>query len=208
MNRQEQSGTDKQAAVSGEHQAVSVGEMLRQLRKEKGISIRDAAKETNISASNLVAIEHENYTDLPANTFIRGQVAIYANLLGIDGNQVARRFIVEREQHQQIDGQKGSKGSGMSAKQLAEPAHVSAVTLAVMMLMLIGLFVAGFFLYTGWNPFSYLQREQTPTVQVSPAPELETVVPPAAEEMQQQAQIQENKPVSPGPAEQSVPPGN
>ncbi|WP_417909613.1 helix-turn-helix domain-containing protein [Candidatus Electronema sp. PJ] len=186
MNQQEHSSTEKQAIVGGERQETrktdnaTVGTMLRQLRKEKGLSIRDVAKETNISASNLVAIEHENYADLPATTFIRGQVAIYANLLGIDGAEAAKKFIIERE-HQQLLAQKNSKlnqeSCTMSAKKLAEPAHVSAATLAVCILLLIALFITGFCLYTGWNPFSYLIQAPPPAaVQLSPAPELEAAV--------------------------------
>lgn len=182
MNQQEHSSTEKQAIV-GEPRKTdheTVGAMLRQLRTEQGISIRDAAKATNISASNLVAIEHENYDDLPATTFCRGQVAIYANLLGIDGTGAGKKFIVERERHQQLHEQKSGKVSSMSAKKLAEPAHISAITLAVCIVLLIVLFIAGFCLYTGWNPFSYIVKQEQPqAVQLSPAPELDAVVPAA-----------------------------
>jgi cytoskeletal protein RodZ len=202
MSQQEHSSTEKQAIVGGERQDprktdhATVGAMLRQIRKEKGISIRDAAKSTNISASNLVAIEHENYADLPANTFTRGQVAIYANLLGIDGTEASKKFITERERHQQLNEQKGGKVSSMSAKKLAEPAHISTATLAVCILLLIVLFIAGFCLYTGWNPFSYLvKREQAQAVQLSPAPELEVAVPPTEAHPAVQTQ----------PAEQTAP---
>jgi len=183
MNKQEQTGTEKQPAASGEQQGrktehSTVGAMLRELRQEKGISIRDTSKETNISTSNLVAIEHENYADLPANTFIRGQVAIYANFLGIDGAGTAAKFIIERERHQQLNAQKSGRGSSMSAKKLAEPAHISALTLAFLIFLLISLFIAGFCLYTGWNPLAFfLHREQAPTAQLSPAPELDAAVP-------------------------------
>ncbi len=186
MNKQEQGGPEKQAAASGEQQQVrkaehsTVGAMLRQLRQEKGITIRDAAKETNISASNLVAIEHENYTDLPANTFIRGQVAIYAKLLGTDGAEAAAKFIAERERYQQLNEQKSGKICSISAKKLAEPAHLSALSLIFLIFLLIGLFLTGFCLYTGWNPFSFfLHREQAPAAQLSPAPELDAAIPPA-----------------------------
>lgn len=188
MNQHEQIGTDKQAA-GGEHvrqeiqktEYASVGAMLRQLRKEKGISIRDAAKETNISASNLVAVEHEKYADLPANTFMRGQVAIYGNFLGADGPAAAKQFIAERERHklnEQKNSGAGRERSSMSAKQLAEPAHMSALTLAAGIIALIILFIAGFFLYTGWNPFSYQKQEQIPAEHLQHLPELEAAPTP------------------------------
>lgn len=212
MNKQEQGGPEKQAAASGEQQArkaehSTVGAMLRQLRQEKGITIRDAAKETNISASNLVAIEHENYADLPANTFIRGQVAIYAKLLGADGAEAAARFIAERQRHQQLNEQKSGRTCSMSAKKLAEPAHLSALTLVVLIFLLIGLFLAGFCLYTGWNPFSFfLHREQAPAAQLSPAPELDAAIPPAEARAHSAAAHQAQ--VQPAAAGQTGPSGN
>lgn len=174
MNKQE--GTEQQA---GGAQQSSVGAMLRQLRKEKGVSLRDVAEATNISTSNLVAIEHEQYADLPSNTFTRGQVAIYGNFLGIDGAEAARKFIAERER-QECGSQKrqGREGCGMSAKKLAEPAHLSAATLAVGVLLLIVLFIAGFSFYTGWNPVSFLlPHEQRPAVPTEAAPEIPQHVP-------------------------------
>jgi cytoskeleton protein RodZ len=208
MNKHEQSGAEKQSMMSSEHQETkkadhaTVGAMLRQLRQDKGISIRDAAKSTNISASNLVAIEHENYADLPASTFIRGQVRIYANLLGIDGAEAGRKFIAERERHQQLNEQKSGRARTMSAKKLAEPAHISAVTLAFCIILLIALFITGFCLYTGWNPFSYLlhrQQASPPTGQLMAAPEQEPAV-----------EVQQTHPSVPHPAEQqhTAPAGN
>jgi len=158
MNKQE--GTEQQAGGGG--QQDSVGAMLRQLRKEKNISIRDVAEATNLSTSNLVAIEHEQYAELPSSTFVRGQVAIYANFLGIDGADAARKFMAERER-QERGSQKNfgrEKSGGMSAKQLAEPAHLSAATLAAGVLVLIFLFIVGFSFYTGWNPISFFQPPQ------------------------------------------------
>ena len=203
MNQHEQSGTDKLAANNNKTEHATVGAMLRQLRQEKGISIRDAAKATNISSSNLVSIEHENYADLPANTFMRGQVAIYGNLLGTDGVEAAKRFIAERERHR-LNEQKNSgssrERSSMSAKQLAEPAHMSAPTLAAGIILLIILFITGFFFYTGWNPFSYQKQEQIPEAHLQHTPEPAAPAVPA----------QETPPPSPNPAEQeqTIPAGN
>ncbi|WP_417911619.1 helix-turn-helix domain-containing protein [Candidatus Electronema sp. TJ] len=174
MNKQE--GTEQQA--DGGRQG-SVGVMLRQLRQEKGVSLRDVAEATNISTSNLVAIEHEQYADLPSNTFVRGQVAIYANFLGIDGAEAARRFIAERESQERSRPKKSARESGgMSAKKLAEPAQLSAATLAGGVLLLIILFIAGFSLYTGWNPLSFLMpHEQRPAAQIEASPEIQQHIP-------------------------------
>jgi len=200
MNQHEQSGTDKKTAGGGEQarqeakktEYATAGAMLRQLRKEKNISIRDAAKETNISASNLVAIEHENYADLPANTFMRGQVAIYGNFLGADGPGAAKKFIAEREQHklnEQKNSGSGRERSCMSAKQLAEPVHMSPLTVAASIIFLIILFIAGFFFYTGWSPFSYQKQLPHPLEQPEVVvPAQEAPPPPLNSNIEEQGQ--------------------
>lgn len=172
MNKQE--GTEQQ--VVGEQQS-SVGATLRQLRKEKGVSLRDVSEATNISTSNLVAIEHEQYAELPSNTFTRGQVAIYGNFLGIDGAEEGRKFIADRERQER--GSQKKPGGGMSAKKLSEPAHLSAATLAVGVLLLIILFIAGFSFYTGWNPVSFLLPHEQPAVSIEATPELQQQYIPA-----------------------------
>ncbi|MCI5222380.1 MAG: hypothetical protein D3924_06855, partial [Candidatus Electrothrix sp. AR4] len=73
-------------------ETITIGKLLRQVREKKGLTIEDISLETNISASNLISIEHENYNDLPADTFIRGQLTIYANVLGLDDGVEAARL--------------------------------------------------------------------------------------------------------------------
>ncbi len=162
----------KEHAAVGKQENSSVSQLLSQLRKEKGLSLRDIADETNISVSNLVSIENEAYDALPADTFIRGQIAIYANLLGIDGAEAAKRFLAERHRHQQKMGRHGLSGrdqGSMSANKLSEPSHLSSATLAAFLLLLIVLAVAAFSFFTGWNPFAYLMKPEQPPAVVLPA---------------------------------------
>lgn len=200
----------KEHAAGGKQENSSVSQLLRQLRKEKGLSLQDIASETNISVSNLVSIENEAYDALPADTFIRGQIAIYGNLLGIDGPDAARRFLAERHRHQQKMGRPGLSGrdqGSMSANKLSEPSHLSSATLAAFLLILTVLALAAFSLYTGWNPFGYLlKQEQQPAVPppassslssaVLPDDAAEQIPTPAAEETAPPAQSEEQVPSS------------
>jgi cytoskeletal protein RodZ len=162
----------------------SIGAQLRQLRKEKGFEIKDIARETNISSSNLVAIEHENYTQLPAATFIRGQVAIYANFLGLNGAEAGRTFVAEWER--QSKGKKKQKeGSNLSVNKLSEPTHLSTASLVIGLVVLFFLFIIGLSLYIGWNPFSSLFNRDQPQlvvpVNLPESPESQEVVEQRAE---------------------------
>ena len=84
--------------VSEKKENLPVGKLLRQTREKKALTIQDISQETNISSSNLTSIELGHYDDLPADTFIRGQIAIYANFLGLDGTETVRLFFEERAQ--------------------------------------------------------------------------------------------------------------
>lgn len=204
MSTQEKNSSEKKEhAAVGKQEQSSVGQLLRQLRKEKGLSLQDIASETNISVSNLVSIENEAYDALPADTFIRGQIAIYGNLLGIDGPDAARRFLAERHRHQQKMGGTGLSGrnqGSMSANKLSEPSHLSSATLAAFLLILTVLAVAAFSLATGWNPFGYLlKQEQQPAVPPPASSSLSSaVLPPddAAEQTAPPAQSEEQAPSS------------
>lgn len=163
MNMQGKEGQDlslekkeqpQQHKHTEERSQQSIGSKLRQLRKEKGLDIKDIARETNISSSNLIAIEHENYTDLPAPTFIRGQVAIYANLMGLNGAEAGKTFVMEWERQTKSKKKQKEASNNLSVNKLSEPTHLSIASLIIGLVALFFLFIVGLSLYTGWNPFA------------------------------------------------------
>ncbi len=150
-------------------QDSTVGIRLQLLREQKGLSIQEVSEETHISASNLKAIEGENYDQLPADTFIRGLVTIYGNFLGIDGAEAARIFLRERDNSQPRGwrSRPGRGGHSLSPKKLAEPSHISSATIATILLLLIVVSFSAFCLYTGWNPFGYFLGTESRTTEPS-----------------------------------------
>ena len=165
--------TDKQpiAQSKDDSSAADIGSRLQQLRQQKGLELQEVFKETHISTSNLRAIEDEMYDQLPADTFIRGQITIYGNFLGIDGNEAAKSFLQERDR-QQPKGKKsrrGKTGHPLSPKKLAEPSNLSSATIAAILLLLIVVSFTAVCLYTGWNPFvSFLKHgRSSPSVSLS-----------------------------------------
>ena len=157
-------------------QDSTIGVRLQILREHKGLSIQEVSEETHISSSNLKAIEGDNYEQLPADTFIRGLVAIYGNFLGVDGAEAARSFLRERDQSQpgRKKNRPGRVGQSLSPKRLAEPSHVSSAAIATCLLLLIVVSFAAFCLYTGWSPFTYFLDKGT---QPSTPPLTGTVTP-------------------------------
>jgi cytoskeleton protein RodZ len=138
-----------------------VGSNLQKVRLEKSLTLEDVTQATRISLANLRAIESMTYARLPADIFTKGQITLYGNFLGLDGRQIAKQFFIERD---------GSKETGsllknklrphsLTAKQLAEPTHISSASIAGILLLLIVLSITGFCMYTSWNPFAFLTNK-------------------------------------------------
>jgi cytoskeletal protein RodZ len=68
------------------------GELLRHARAYKGVTLREAERATRISRHYLVALEREEFSDLPALTYARGIVRRYAEYLGLDPVAVLAKF--------------------------------------------------------------------------------------------------------------------
>jgi len=151
--------------------AMSPGSYLRQIRKEKDLSVEVVSEATKISIKNIRAIEEENYEELPADTFVRGLVTLYCNFLALDGSKIAAEFLAGRESSTPAAGRrirvkKHLHSSSLAPKKLAEPAHISSATIALILLAIIILSFTGFCLYTSWNPLSFLSQ-QTENIQTS-----------------------------------------
>jgi cytoskeletal protein RodZ len=67
---------------------ISVGEYLRKLRTEKGVSLDDVAKETNIRLNYLQAIENDQTDRIPSAAQARGFTRLYAAYLGVQSRDV------------------------------------------------------------------------------------------------------------------------
>lgn len=133
-----------------------LGSHLQHLRREKGLSIAEVSDETKISEANLRAIEAQDYQKLPADTFTRGHITLYGNFLGVDGPQVAARFITERDE--KLRGGKAKRNfanRSLAPKKLAEPHHMPSATGAVVLFAIIVVSFTTFCIYTSWNPFAF-----------------------------------------------------
>ncbi|MCS7051628.1 MAG: helix-turn-helix domain-containing protein, partial [Thermomicrobium sp.] len=68
------------------------GELLRNARAYRGVSLHDAERATRISRRYLAALEQEAFEHLPPLTYARGIVRIYAQYLGLDPVAVLAKF--------------------------------------------------------------------------------------------------------------------
>ncbi len=79
-----------EAAPSGD--AARVGEELRDAREASGLSIEDMSAALRIRRVYLIALEEGRMRDLPSPAYAWGFVRNYANALGLDADEMVRRF--------------------------------------------------------------------------------------------------------------------
>ncbi|MDR1147816.1 MAG: helix-turn-helix domain-containing protein [Spirochaetaceae bacterium] len=66
----------------------SIGEQLKTARENRGISIDDAAHETNIARKYLVALESEDFSQFTAETYALGFLKNYGEYLGLNAKEL------------------------------------------------------------------------------------------------------------------------
>ncbi len=139
----------------------NTGQYLRKLRTDKGLSVKEVSESTRISEVNLNAIEAQDFSSLPADTFTRGLLSIYADFLGTDPAHITSQFMQERDERSASGKRSKAKQSKklLAPKMMAEPSHISSMTMAGILLVVIIVLFTGFCLYTSWNPFSFLTKK-------------------------------------------------
>lgn len=69
-----------------------LGEVLREARRRKGITLAQAEKETRIREKYLAALEEEDYESLPGNVYAKGYLRNYAQYLSLDPDKVLQLY--------------------------------------------------------------------------------------------------------------------
>lgn len=154
--------TDSSAGAGGT--AMSVGQLLRTRRLERGLEVRDIAAETKIPARFLSAIEDDQHEKLPALPFTVGFVRNYAKMLGLQPDTVCAQFKAET-----------SRLTPTEQVYFPEPLDESRIPSKALVLGGVALAVAAVGLWWGWSSRT-------------PSPETSAVV---SDEVQQALTIEE-----------------
>lgn len=65
-----------------------VGVILKEAREKRKLSIKDVAKETNITAKYVEALENEDFSQFPGDTYAFGFLRNYVDFLNMDVDQI------------------------------------------------------------------------------------------------------------------------
>ncbi len=89
---------EEELESNGELDLQSTGEMLRQARERKQLSIEDIAKDTRIPQRHLSSIETGDFDALPGRTYAIGFAKSYARAVGLSDATIGSRLREEMEE--------------------------------------------------------------------------------------------------------------
>jgi len=69
------------------------GSVIKVLREQRGLTIRNVADMTKVGARYLENIEQENFQKLPARAYVRGFLILFAKALGYEPERMANDYI-------------------------------------------------------------------------------------------------------------------
>ena len=71
---------------------LSLGQLLKQSRQEQDLDISTIARDTRISERYLLALEDDDFSDMPGAAYVSGFVRSYARRLSLDEGEVLKRY--------------------------------------------------------------------------------------------------------------------
>jgi cytoskeleton protein RodZ len=74
------------------HSQPTLGEYLKGEREKKRIALEQVAAATKVNLRILENIEEDRFSELPAKPFLKGFVGSYARFIGLDPNEVWKKF--------------------------------------------------------------------------------------------------------------------
>lgn len=159
----------------------TVGQILRQAREARGISLAEAEEATKVRQKFLAALEQDDFQRLPGEVYRRGFLKSYAIYLGLDPEALLARYRAQRGAP--AEAQKAApEVSAPSAPQapaaaapiqpLARPlGPTTPLNMAIVWvpLLVIALLVGGFFAYQRYGQ-AYGQRLLATFTRATPTP--------------------------------------
>ncbi len=113
----------------------SVGEIFKEARKEKGLTLEEIAKETNIPKRYLEAIEDDNFSVFSSETYAVGFISTYCEALEIDKEGILTQYrrLKKIEEDSPIEALVGDRKFDL--KKLIYPVAIGIVSLVVVILL-------------------------------------------------------------------------
>lgn len=123
------------------------GEILKQRRQQRQLSLDDVALQTRIRRVYLVALEEGRFEDFPAETYVKGFLRNYSEFLGLDSGEILERYQEQRPAVTDPDTELRSIETGLVQSVRHSPAQRRYLLLFILLALLIAAGLAvGYFL--------------------------------------------------------------
>ena len=139
----------------------TLGEFLKETRKNSDLSLEDARESTKITLAVLTAIEGDDFSAMPAEAFCRGFYVMYAKFLNLDHERILERYLEVRglpPVTSTVQSTPPVRKSGQF-RNYAEPSPVSPLMSSFFALFILVAVIIGTCWYFNWNPIDYLNSK-------------------------------------------------
>ena len=123
--------------------SYTLGELLKEIRKEGRINLSELSRETKVPVKYLVMIEDGRYESLPPDVYVKGFLKSYAEYLGVDPKKLIKLYQKEKDIKNNL--RKNGRLEDSTVKLVKAPRLV--ITPKVFAVSLIVLAVIGGFIY-------------------------------------------------------------
>ena len=115
-----------------------IGEQLKRVREQKGISLQEAADQTKIRRRYLWALEEEDYGAFPAEIYLMGFMRRYAEFLNIDADVILGQYKHEKEKEKGEVQERMLLEQGKRQQGMKKRYTFSVSILAILILIFVG----------------------------------------------------------------------
>ncbi len=132
----------------------SIGTIFKEERERKKISIEEVGKVTKLSKSIILAIENDNFEDLPGGFFNRGILKTYADFLKLDSRKILELYEKTGERKEE----RGNKI--LKVKENFKPVIFSRKVVVLIIILVIFLFFVWILIPGGGSKINLKEMEK------------------------------------------------
>lgn len=122
---------------------MAVGKTLKETRKEKGISIEEASKETKIRKKYILALENDEFSKIPGKVYQKAFLKTYADYLGIEKDNILEEYQLDQQLNGVEEESLGRKRRSKKNKKTTFFNFISKITGKAMIIVIIILLLGG-----------------------------------------------------------------
>lgn len=126
---------------------ITAGQMLKEAREAKGLSLQEIAQMLNLKPAQVGAIEAQDLSLLPGQVFMRGFMRNYAKAVGLDPQMVMAALQGINTETPELTAPLGSGGPQRNVVSHTKSSNRSWVFLVLLLLLIAG----GVFAYLKWG---------------------------------------------------------